>query len=487
MPARLESLYQHSLALLTDLYQLTMAVGYWKSSLAEREAVFQLTFRTAPFGGGFALAAGLADVIGFVERFRYSDDDLAYLATLCGADGQRLFSDGFLKYLERLKLSCEICAIPEGTAVFPHEPLVRVRGPLVQCQLLETPLLTLVNFPTLIATKAARVCWAARGEPVLEFGLRRAQGIDGGITAARAAFIGGCTATSNVLAGKLFDIPVKGTHAHSWVMTFDQEREAFESYADALPNNCIFLVDTYDSVEGVRNAIEVGLALRRQGHEMIGVRLDSGDLTELSVAARRLLDEAGFPQASIVASNDLDEYRISELKQQGAAVNVWGVGTRLTTAFEQPALGGVYKLAAIADEAGKLQPRIKLSSDPIKTSTPGVQQVRRFRAGGHYLADCIFKESLGVDEPPADVQLADGSHIPIPADAEFEDLLQPIFRDGHLLYNPPSLPDIQSHARRELAQLPGDVTRIRDAANYPVGLEVSLQRLKQQLIDEARQ
>ena len=451
-----------------------------------REAVFQLTFRTCPFGGSYAIACGLADVVEFMQNFRFAGDDLHYLSSITGADDKPLFPAAFLDELRTFKFSCDVSAIPEGTAVFPHEPLIRVQGPLMQCQLLETPLLTLINFPTLLATKASRICQAAQGEPVLEFGLRRAQGIDGGVTAARAAFVGGCVATSNVLAGKLFGIPVKGTHAHSWVMTFDDETTAFREYADALPNNCIFLVDTYDTVAGVENAIEVGRELRQRGHEMLGVRLDSGDMAKLSIAARKLLDEGGFPDAAIVASNDLDEYRISALKQAGAAINVWGVGTRLTTAYEQPALGGVYKLAAIADEAGKLQPRIKLSDEEIKTSTPGVQQVRRFRTGGHFLADCIYEETLGADEPPADIHLADGSHVPVPANAEYEDLLQAIFRKGHLACTMPSLEEVQSRARRQLAQLPPATRRLQDSQPYPVGLEVGLQRLKQHLMNEER-
>ena len=253
----LPRLYRHSLALLTDLYQLTMAYAYWKNGLAEREAVFHLTFRQNPFGGQYAVACGLSCAVDFLRELRFTDDDLSYLATLATADGRSLFETGFLDYLRGLEFCCDVDAVVEGTVVFAGEPLVRVRGPLLQSQIVETPLLTLVNFPTLIATKAARVCLAAAGRPVLEFGLRRAQGIDGGLTASRAAYIGGCAATSNVLAGKLFGIPVKGTHAHSWVMAFDDERRAFEAYAAALPGNCIFLVDTYDSISGVRNAIAV--------------------------------------------------------------------------------------------------------------------------------------------------------------------------------------------------------------------------------------
>src|SRR5262245_13782 len=293
-------------ALLTDLYQLTMAYGYWKSGRAEREAVFHLFFRNAPFQCGYTLTAGLAPAIEFLQAFQFAQDDLAFLGTLRGNDDQPLFDRGFLDHLGTLRFACDVDAIPEGTAVFPQEPLLRIQGPILQCQLLETALLNLINFQSLIATKAARVCWAARGEQVLEFGLRRAQGVDGALAASRAAHIGGCAATSNVLAGQLFGIPVRGTHAHSWVMSFEAEEEAFRAYAEAMPNNAVFLVDTYDTLKGVEHAIAMGHWLRERGHELAGVRLDSGDLAWLSIEARRMLDAAGFPNAGIVATNDLD-------------------------------------------------------------------------------------------------------------------------------------------------------------------------------------
>ena len=283
----LADLYRPSLSLLTDLYQLTMACAYWKSGLAEREAAFHLFFRHNPFGGGFAVACGLAYVIDFIRSFRLSESDVEYLAGLRGDDDRPLFDGEFLAFLGRLRLTCDIDAVPEGTVVFAHEPLVRVCGPIIVCQLLETPLLNLINFQTLIATKAARVCYAAGEDPVLEFGLRRAQGVDGALAASRAAYIGGCAATSNVLAGKLFGIPVRGTHAHSWVMLFDSELEAFQAYAAAMPNNCVFLVDTYDTLEGVRRAVQVGRWLRDRGQRLLGIRLDSGDLAYLSIGAAR--------------------------------------------------------------------------------------------------------------------------------------------------------------------------------------------------------
>ena len=374
-------------ALLTDLYQLTMAYGYWHAGRAEREAAFHLYFRTAPFAGGYAVACGLDAAADYLAGFRFTPDDCAYLAELRGADDGPLFSAPFLDHLLGVRLTLDVDMVAEGELVFPNVPLVRVRGPLLQAQLVETALLTHVGFPTLVATKAARVCGAAREDEVLEFGLRRAQGPDGGLTASRAAYVGGCAATSNVLAGRRYGIPVRGTHAHAWVMSFDSEPEAFAAYAAALPNNCVFLVDTYDTLEGVRNAVRAGAALRAAGHRLLGVRLDSGDLAYLSREARRLLDGGGFPDARVLASNDLDEHLVESLKQQGAAVAVWGVGTRLVTADGAGALGAVYKLTAVRDApgagdpeaGGAWRPRVKVSEQAAKTTTPGVLQARRYR------------------------------------------------------------------------------------------------------------
>ncbi|MCA9701804.1 MAG: nicotinate phosphoribosyltransferase, partial [Myxococcales bacterium] len=311
----------------TDLYQLTMAQGYWKLGRADEEAVFHLGFRKHPFAGAFAIACGLEQAIDLVEGLGFSQAQRSYLASLVGNDGKALFDAGFLDWLGALRPTVDIDAMAEGTACFAHEPLLRVRGPLIQCQLLETALLTIINFQTLIATKAARIAAAAEGDPVLEFGLRRAQGLDGGLSASRAAYVGGCIGTSNVAAGARFGIPVRGTHAHAWVMSFAEEREAFAAYAEAMPNNCVFLVDTYDTLRGVERAVEIGKELRGRGHEMVGVRLDSGDLATLSLGARKILDAGGFAKAAIVASNDLDERRIVALKRAGAAIDVWGVGT----------------------------------------------------------------------------------------------------------------------------------------------------------------
>ena len=480
---RLAELYRPSLALLTDLYQLTMAFGYFKTGAVRRDASFSLFFRHHPFNGGFTIACGLATALDFLEQFRFELEDLDYLSTLVGNDGEPLFDDHFLDYLRQLRLECEVHAVPEGTVVFPYEPLIRVTGPLLQAQLLETALLNIVNFQSLVATKAARICAAAQGDPVLEFGLRRAQGIDGGLTASRAAYIGGAEATSNVLAGRLYGIPVKGTHAHSWVMAFEDEEEAFVAYAAALPGNCVFLVDTYDTIEGVRNAIRVGQDLRQRGFEMVGVRLDSGDLAELSKQARRMLDEAGFENAVIVGSNDLDEHAITELKRRGATIGVWGVGTRLVTGGDQAALGGVYKLGAVEDDEGKWQPRIKLSERSIKTSIPGIQQVRRFFRDGSMVGDLIFSDLIGEPAAPRGETLR-GDRIDFGSTEalEFEDLLQPVIRSGELVAKLPSLTDIRQRAIRQCNLLPDSITRIAEPKPYPVGLELRLAEQRRQLM-----
>jgi nicotinate phosphoribosyltransferase len=489
-PAALHSLYGQSLALLTDLYQLTMAYGYWKLGVGAREAVFHLSFRKHPFNSGFTIACGLHAVIDYLRSLRFDDSDVQYLASLTGNNGRPLFEAGFLDHLRQMRFECDVDAVPEGTVVFPHEPLVRVRGPILQAQIIETPLLTLTNFQTLIATKSARICLAARGEPVLEFGLRRAQGIDGGVSASRSAYVGGAAATSNLLAGKLYGIPVRGTHAHSWVMSFDNELDAFEGYADVLPNNCVFLVDTYDTLQGVRHAVEVGRKLRAQGHEMIGIRLDSGDLAWLSIEARRILDAGGFPDARILASNDLDEHIINSLKEQGARIGVWGVGTKLATAYDQPALGGVYKLSALRDQGGRWQYKLKLSEQAAKISNPGVLQVRRFRspaAAGEFIADAIYDEELGLTPPPTIVDPLDPTRRrAIGADAAHEDLLVPVFRGGKLVYDIPTLDAVRARARQQLAGFHAGIKRFVNPHQYPVGLERRLHELKTDLILKAR-
>lgn len=482
----MSKLYQDSLALLTDLYELTMAYGYWKAGVHERTASFALNFRRHPFDGGYSVCAGLPVAVEYLESFEFRDDDLDYLATLEGNDGKPLFEAGFLELLRGWEFSCDVDAVPEGRVVFPYQPLVRITGPVWQCQILETALLNIINFQTLIATKSARVCWAAEGEPVLEFGLRRAQGVDGGVSVARAAYVGGCAATSNVLAGKLYGIPVKGTHAHSWVMFFDDEIEAFERYAEAMPNNCIFLVDTYDTLQGVRHAIEIGVKLRERGYEMAGIRLDSGDLAYLSIEARKLLDAAGFEGAKIVASNNLDERIIASLKSQGAKIEVWGVGTRLATAHEDPALGGVYKLTALHDEAGEWKHTIKLSEQSAKVTNPGLLQVRRYMHDGEFVGDLIWDELTGVSEAVLIDPMDATRRKPMPEGATHEDLLVPIFRDGELVWDPPTLQDSRDVLDAEFEHFHAGIHRFLNPHQYPVGLEPQLHEIKTELMLEAR-
>jgi nicotinate phosphoribosyltransferase len=361
-----------------------------------------------------------------------------------------------------------------------------VQGPLIQCQLLESALLNVINFQTLIATKAARICLAAQGDPVLEFGLRRAQGMDGALSASRAAYIGGCAGTSNVLAAKLFGIPVKGTHAHSWVMAFHGELEAFQAYAGAMPNNSLFLVDTYDTLEGVRKAVEVGKWLRRQGHEMIGIRLDSGDLAYFSFEARKILDAGGFPEAVIIATNDLDEHIISSLKAQGAAINVWGVGTKLVSAHGESALAGVYKLSAVR-ENGKWQYKIKLSEQAAKISNPGIQQVRRYWSDQEFLADVIFDVNQGISGGCVMVDPTDMTRRKqIPERTPFVDLLVPVFRSGKTVYKSPPIEQLRQHAQDQLSRFHAGIKRLTHPHRYPVGLEQRLHELKTKLILQAR-
>jgi nicotinate phosphoribosyltransferase len=477
----LTSIYSESLALLTDFYELTMAYGYWKMGLADREAAFQLFFRRKPFGGEFAIAAGLEIAIDFIHRFRFSSSDLAYLEQL------KKFDPKFLDFLSRFSFRCDIDAMPEGTPVFPYEPLLRVQGPLLHAQLLECPLLNIINFQSLIATKAARVCWAARPDPVVEFGMRRAQGIDGALAASRAAYIGGCESTSHVLAGKIYGIPVKGTHAHSWIMAFDDEEASFEAYAELMPKNCIFLIDTYDTIGGVKKALSVAKKMRSKGVEMIGVRLDSGDLAHLSIEVRKILDAGGFPEAKIMASNELDEWIISDLKHQGAKINVWGVGTNLVTGKDQPALDGVYKLSAIKDEKGNWKYKVKISEKLTKVTNPGLSQVRRYYDNRGNIADMIYDIHSDMPAKPQCIDPFDPADTQtFSSDMQHKDLLVPIFRGGKLVYALPALNEIREKTLRELSQFHPAMRRFLNPQPYFVGLEKSLYDLKLNLIHETQ-
>jgi nicotinate phosphoribosyltransferase len=478
---------QNFSALTTDLYEVTMACGYWNAGLSDYEAAFHVTFRGNPFGGEFTVACGLATAIDFLREFHFDETEVDYLASQRGNDGKPLLSTGFLDYLRGLQLTCVMDSIPEGTLVFPNEPLIRVCGPIIQCQLLETALLNILNFESLIATKAARVCLAAENDPVIEFGLRRAQGVDGGLTAARAAYVGGCTGTSNLQAGQRFGFPVSGTQAHSWIMFFESEREAFEAYATAMPNNCVFLVDTYNSLDGVRHAINVARQLRKNGHEMIGVRLDSGDRVALSIETRRMLDQAGFTNAKIVCSGDLDEHIIADMKQHGAKIDMWGVGTKLTTGQPDAALGGIYKLGAVRRPGGQWQYRIKLSDERAKISVPGLLQVRRFhQPDGRFIADAIYEIDHAISEPCTIVEIETEKETEISADTGYTDLLVPIFRKGELVYEAAELEAARERTRQQLSRLPLEMKRLDNPRAYPVGLEESLRELRCTLIARAK-
>ncbi len=468
--------------LLTDLYQLTMAYGYWKLNMHEREAVFHQIFRKQPFQGNYSIACGLGTVIEFLQDWHFAEDDLHYLQSLNAPAGDPLFTADFLNYLRKLRFSCDIDAIPEGTVVFPHEPLLRIKGPLLQCQLLESTLLNIINFQTLIATKASRVCQAAVGDSVLEFGLRRAQGPDGALSASRAAYIGGCVATSNVLAGKKYGIPVSGTHAHSWVTAFSDEMTAFSAYAEVMPHNCVLLVDTYDTLQGVKHAIEIGKKLRAKGSELLAIRLDSGDMAGLSIKARQMLDEAGLVETKIIASNSLDEYVVNQFKRKGSAISVWGVGTNLATAYDTPALDGVYKLSALRNEKNQWEYKLKLSEQAVKVSNPGIHQVRRFMRDSIPVMDIIYDVESGIPEVNPECISLDAPHATTPVtemSASF-DLLTPIFRQGQFIYHSPALSVMRDTARKQVTLfLQAGTERI-----YPVGLESQLHQIKQQLITD---
>lgn len=478
--------HSHAPAMLTDLYQLTMAYAYWKSGTAELDACFHASFRRNPFDGGYAVACGLEQAVDYLLGLKFADEDVAYLATLTGNDGEPLFSEEFLAWLREFRFTCDVDAVPEGTVVFPREPLVRVTGPIVQCQVIETALLNIINFQTLVATKAARVCRAAAGDPVLEFGLRRAQGPDGGLSASRAAYVGGCAGTSNVLAGQRYGIPVGGTHAHSWVMAFDSELEAFMAYAEALPNNATFLVDTYDTLDGVRNAVIAGQWLAERGHTMMGIRIDSGDLAWLSRRAREILDSGGLQNVKIYASNELDEYLIESLKDQGAAIDVWGVGTRLATADGEGSLGGVYKLSAVRRPGGEWEPRIKVSEQTAKVTTPGMLQVRRFIRDGLFDGDMLYNE---LTSPPRECVMVDPedatrrkSFCGEPAD----DVLVPVMRRGELVGPLPDIEASRALTAVQLGMLDPSVKRFLNPHRYAVGVEQSLHDLRTRLIMKAR-
>lgn len=477
---------RQNLTLLTDLYELTMMQGYFRNKDQNETVIFDAFFRNNPMGSGYSISAGLAQVIDLIKNLHFSEGDIAYLASL------NLFDKEFLEYLKDFKFTGDIYAIPEGSIMFPREPMVKVIAPIMQAQLIETAILNIVNHQSLIATKASRVCFAARGDGIMEFGLRRAQGPDAGIYGARAAVIGGCIGTSNVLAGQLFDVPVKGTHAHSWIMSFPDEYTAFKAYSEIYPNACLLLVDTYDTLKsGIPNAIRVFTEMRDAGIELknYGIRLDSGDLAYLSKKARKMLDAAGFPDAIISASNDLDEYLIDSLKVQGAAITSWGVGTHLITAKDCPSFGGVYKLAAVKGPDGQFIPKIKLSENSEKVTNPGNKTIYRIyeKDSGKVKADLIClvdekfdeNENLSLFDP-----LEPWKKTKLKGDTyTMREMMVPVFIGGECVYESPKVMDIREYCRQELETLWPETRRLVNPHKVYVDLSKKLYDIKIELLD----
>lgn len=469
-----------NLTLLTDLYQLTMINGYFENNVHNDVVVFDMFFRKNACKGGYTIVCGIEQLVEYIENLKFSESDLDYLKTL------NLFSDKFLDFLRDFKFTGDIYTVEEGTVMFPNEPIIRIKAPLYQAQLIETALLTIINFQSLIATKASRVCFAAKGDPVFEFGLRRAQGPDAGTYGARAAIIGGCTATANVLAGKMFNIPVVGTHAHSWVQKFDNELDAFEAYAKIYPNNCLLLVDTYDVLKsGMPNAIKVFKDLKAKGHKPLGIRLDSGDLDYLSKECKNMLTEAGFEDVRITASNDLDEYCISNLKSSGSPINSWGVGTKLITSSDSPSLGGVYKLVASYKD-GNYEPKIKISEDPEKITNPGYKKVVRiYNTQGHAEADLIMLEDESIDttKPLTIFHPVYKWKTKTFTNYTIKELLKPLYINGECKYENKSVKEIQEYTRNELNTLWREYKRLLYPQTYKVDLSEKLCTLKESMLD----
>ena len=477
-----------NLSLLTDLYQLTMLQGYFEEKQANETVIFDMFFRNNPNSGGYSVCAGLQQVIEYIEGLHFADEDISYLKTL------NLFSDKFLSYLKDFKFTGDIYAIPEGSVIFPKEPIMKIVAPIMEAQLIETALLNIINHQSLIATKASRVVFAANGDTVLEFGLRRAQGPDAGIYGARAAMIAGCFATSNVLAGQMFDVPIRGTHAHSWVMSFSDELTAFRKYANLYPNACILLVDTYDTLKsGVPNAIKVFNEMREKGIELknYGIRLDSGDLSYLSKKARQLLDNAGFKDAIISASNDLDENLISSLKLQGAKISSWGVGTNMITSKDCPAFGGVYKLSAVYESDKKaFKAKIKLSENAEKNTNPGNKKIYRIydKDTKKIIADliCLEEETLDTSEElllfdPLDTW----KKTLLPSHTYYtKELLVPVFKNGNCVYQSPSVMEIREYCKEEMDTLWEESRRLEYPHRTHVDLSQKLWDLKNSLLNE---
>ena len=479
---------KQNLTLMTDLYELTMMQGYFRNKDRNETVIFDAFYRSNPMDSGYAVCAGLEQVIEYINDLHFSEEDLDYLG------GLGIFDGDFLDYLRNFRFSGDIYAIPEGSVMFHREPMIKVIAPIMEAQLVETAILNIINHQSLIATKTSRVCFAARGDGIMEFGLRRAQGPDAGTYGARAAMIGGCIGTSNVLAGRLFDVPVKGTHAHSWIMSFPDEYTAFKTYADMYPSACILLVDTYDTLRsGVPNAIRVFQEMRAKGIPLsfYGIRLDSGDLAYLSKEARRMLDEAGFPDAVISASNDLDEYLIDSLKAQGCRITSWGVGTHLITSKDWPSFGGVYKLAAIQDsETGRFIPKIKLSENSEKITNPGNKTIYRIydKATGKIKADliCLVGETFDENEP---LVLFDPNEPwkktrLLPGSYELREMMVQVFDRGRCIYHSPKVMDIRSYCQKELDTLWDETRRLVNPHGVHVDLSQKLYDMKISLLNE---
>ena len=478
---------KHNLTLMTDLYELTMMQGYFKHKDQNETVIFDAFFRNNPMNSGYSICAGLEQVIEYIKELKFDEEDIAYLKSL------GIFEDDFLEYLSTFHFSGDIYAIPEGSIMFPREPMIKVIAPIMEAQLIETAILNIINHQSLIATKASRVCYAAKGDGIMEFGLRRAQGPDAGTYGARAAVIGGCVGTSNVLTGQLFDVPVKGTHAHSWIMSFPDEYTAFKTYADMYPNACTLLVDTYDTLKsGVPNAIRVFKEMREQGIQpkSYGIRLDSGDLAYLSKKARKMLDEAGFTDAVISASNDLDEFLIDSLKAQGAAITSWGVGTHLITSKDWPSFGGVYKLAAIKGPDGNFVPKIKLSENTEKVTNPGNKTIYRVyeKETGKMKADLIalVDEKISEDEP---LLLFDPAEpwkktLMEPGTFTLHEMLVPVFIKGECVYESPKVMDIRTYCQEELSTLWDETRRLLNPHQMYVDLSPRLYDIKIDLLDK---
>ncbi len=475
---------ERNLTLLTDLYQLTMMDGYYRQGRREEIAVFDLFFRQNGMIT-YSIAAGLEQAVDYILNINFGKDEIEYLK------GLNIFSEGFLNYLKDFSFTGDVYAVKEGSVVFPGEPILTVKAPIIEAQLIETALLNIINHQTLIASKAAKVCYAAKGDNVLAFGLRRAQGPDAGIYGARAAVIGGCGSTSNVLAGKMFDIPVSGTHAHSWVMNFPDEFTAFMNYAMVYPNNSLLLVDTYDTLKsGVPNAIKCFDELKKRGHKPKGIRLDSGDLAYLSKQARKMLDDAGYPDTVICASGDLDEYSITSLKNQGAEINVWGVGTKLITSADMPALGGVYKLSAVI-ENGEIIPKIKVSNNSEKITNPGFKNFYRIYDNKTKMAKadviCLRDEPLpdGI-EPLTITHPKDRWKKMTYTDYTVREMQITVIKNGKLVYDLPDIKEIKAYAKQELDTLWDEYKRIDNPHLFKVDLSDKLYELKTSMLEKLR-